>query len=137
MVNSKQDKSCGLVHKDNTEAFWSEVGEYKDASGCNPFLELFQCAISALILPHSNAEIERVFSAMNYVKSKTKKQNVTAAAECHLNCKIWVNKKRRVLFHLQVSTKSYYRDRNNGCLPISEPVNFSISSHRSFICRRY
>ena len=58
------------VHKDDTEAFWIEVGEYKDASGCNPFLELFQCAISALILPHSNAEIERVFSAMNYVKSK-------------------------------------------------------------------
>nr|XP_039247932.1 uncharacterized protein LOC120325836 [Styela clava] len=58
------------VHKDDTEAFWSEVGDYRDASGCNPFLELFQCAISALILPHSNAEIERVFSAMNYVKSK-------------------------------------------------------------------
>lgn len=58
------------VHKDNTEAFWGEVGEYKDASGLNPFLELFQGAISALILPHSNAEIERIFSAMNYVKSK-------------------------------------------------------------------
>lgn len=58
------------TNKEDTEAFWNEVGEYKDASGFNPFSELFQCAISALILPHSNAEIERVFSAINYVKSK-------------------------------------------------------------------
>ena len=54
------------VNKMNTEKFWSEVGDYKDASSLNPFLELYQCAISVLILPHSNAEIERVFSCMNY-----------------------------------------------------------------------
>ena len=60
------------VNKMNTEKFWSEVGDYKDASGLNPFLELYQCAISVLILPHLNAEIERVFSCMNYVKSKLK-----------------------------------------------------------------
>ena len=58
------------VNNMNTEKFWSEVGHYKDASGSNPFLELYRCAISVLILPHSNAEIERVFSCMNYVKSK-------------------------------------------------------------------
>ena len=62
--------SIDWVNKTNTEKFWSEVGDYKDASGSNPFLELYQCAISVLILPHSNAEIERVFSSMNYVKSK-------------------------------------------------------------------
>ena len=58
------------VNKMNTEKFWSKVGDYKNASGSNPFLELYQCAISVLIFPHSNAEIERVFSCMNYVKSK-------------------------------------------------------------------
>ena len=58
------------VNKINTEKFWSEVGDCKDASGSNPFLELYQCAISVLILPHSNAETERVLGYMNYVKSK-------------------------------------------------------------------
>ena len=58
------------VNKTNTEQFWSEVGDHKGPSGSNSFLELYQCAISVLIMPHSNAKIERVFSAMNYVKSK-------------------------------------------------------------------
>ena len=39
-------------------------------TGSNPFNAFFECAKSALILPHSNADIERMFSAMNYIKSK-------------------------------------------------------------------
>ena len=67
-----QLNNINWVNKDDTEAFWSEVGCYKDASGCNPFADLFQCAVSALILPHSNAAVERIFSAINNVKSKTR-----------------------------------------------------------------
>lgn len=62
-----------LIHWENikeTEAFWCEVLSYKDASGNNPFEELSKFAISTLILPHSNADVERVFSAMNNIKSK-------------------------------------------------------------------
>ena len=70
----KQTTSCGKlvdwVNNMNTERFWSEVGDHKDASDSNPFLELYQCAISMLILPHSKAEIEWVFCCINYVKSK-------------------------------------------------------------------
>ena len=61
------------INKTNVQKFWSEVGDYKNASSSNPFLELYQCAISVLILPHSNAEIEKVFSCINYVKSKLRK----------------------------------------------------------------
>ena len=53
-----------------SEAFWREVFHYKDPSDNNPFEELSQFAITTLILPHSNAEVERVFSAMNNIKSK-------------------------------------------------------------------
>ena len=56
--------------KTKTELFWNEVKQFKDASGNNSFNALFECAESALILPHLNADIERVFSAMNYIKSK-------------------------------------------------------------------
>ena len=56
--------------KTETELFWNKVKQFKDASGNNPFNALFECAESALILPHSNADIERVFNAMNYIKSK-------------------------------------------------------------------
>lgn len=38
--------------------------------GINQFIELAEFAISLLSLPHSNADIERVFSQMNLVKTK-------------------------------------------------------------------
>jgi hypothetical protein len=60
------------TNKTETEAFWGEVRQFKDAPGNNPFCKLFECAMSALILPHSNADVERVFSAMNNIKSKTR-----------------------------------------------------------------
>lgn len=54
----------------DTISFWIEVSEYKDASGLNPFKELVDFAIGILILPHSNAEVERLFSVMNVVQTK-------------------------------------------------------------------
>ena len=53
-----------------TEKFWSEVKEIKDASEENSFSEIFLFAKRALILPNSNADVERIFSAMNFIKSK-------------------------------------------------------------------
>ncbi|XP_030760425.1 uncharacterized protein LOC115885480 isoform X3 [Sitophilus oryzae] len=54
---------------DKTVPFWAEVLQYKDASYENPFQELANFAITCLVLPWSNAEIERSFSQMNIVKS--------------------------------------------------------------------
>lgn len=55
---------------ENTIEFWSEVYNYIDASGSKPFEELCKAALAALSLPHSNAEVERLFSQMSVVKSK-------------------------------------------------------------------
>lgn len=54
----------------STAKFWIEVYSYKDASGINHYFDLCELAISVLSLPHSNAEVERLFSQMNIVKSK-------------------------------------------------------------------
>uniref|UniRef100_A0A0L8HJ21 HAT C-terminal dimerisation domain-containing protein n=1 Tax=Octopus bimaculoides TaxID=37653 RepID=A0A0L8HJ21_OCTBM len=45
----------------NTEAFWLEVLEYKDATGGNPFRDVANFAINLLTLPNSNAEVEWLF----------------------------------------------------------------------------
>lgn len=55
-----------------TNDFWIEVSQYKDALDQNPFEELCNFAITILVLPHSNADIERVFSQMNIVKNKAR-----------------------------------------------------------------
>lgn len=54
----------------NTSSFWIEVASYKDAIGENPFEDLVNLAFKFLSLPHSNAEVERLFSQMNLIKTK-------------------------------------------------------------------
>lgn len=70
-----QWKNITLVpwnQKEHTSEFWAEVLNYKDAGGNNPFMELSNFACSMLCLPFPNAEVERVFSQMNLVKTKVR-----------------------------------------------------------------
>lgn len=70
----------------DTVKFWAEVSSYKDASNKNPYHELSSVALTVLSLPHSNAEIERVFSQMNIIKTKlrNKMQTDTTNALLHI-----------------------------------------------------
>jgi hypothetical protein len=54
----------------NTELFWVEVALYRHASNENPFSDIINLAFKILCLPHSNADIERMFSVMDIVKNK-------------------------------------------------------------------
>jgi len=54
----------------DTKKFWIEVINYRDASGQNPFKNLTDLAFKLLCLPHSNADVKRVFSQMNLIKTK-------------------------------------------------------------------
>ena len=53
----------------DTVLFWAEVSKYRDASKENPFRELCNLAKMVLVLPWSNAEVERCFSEMNIAKT--------------------------------------------------------------------
>ncbi|XP_075550145.1 SCAN domain-containing protein 3-like [Dermacentor variabilis] len=57
------------VNKDGA-SFWVEVLDFKDASGESCFKEIAEFALSLLAMPLSNADVERVFSHMNLVKSR-------------------------------------------------------------------
>ena len=61
-----------LKNNNDTELFWSEVFQHKDAHGYNTFKELSDAVISTLILPNFKAKVERLFSIMNNVKSKSR-----------------------------------------------------------------
>ncbi|CAH2100389.1 unnamed protein product [Euphydryas editha] len=54
----------------NTKKNWNEVLNLKDAQGESRFEELAPFANNLLILPHSNADVERLFSSMNFIKNK-------------------------------------------------------------------
>lgn len=57
------------INTKSTAELWSEIAEYRDASGENPFKELVELAKCLLVLPWSNGEVERAFSQMNIVKN--------------------------------------------------------------------
>lgn len=61
---------CKWENTTKTIPFWSEVLNFTDAAGNNPFLEIATFVISLLVLPISNAEIERIFSHMSIIKNK-------------------------------------------------------------------
>ena len=46
------------------------MANYKDAAGINTFQDICELALSILSLPHSNAEVERLFSQISIVKNK-------------------------------------------------------------------
>jgi hypothetical protein len=57
-----QWKNITLTEWQNTAStgdFWSEVLSFKGSNGENPYQELALLALSFLVLPHSNAEVER------------------------------------------------------------------------------
>ncbi|XP_070141561.1 uncharacterized protein [Drosophila kikkawai] len=53
-----------------TTSFWAEVYNYVDAAGNKRFSAQASFVLSLFSLPWSNAEVERVFSQMNNVKTK-------------------------------------------------------------------
>ncbi|XP_077357277.1 uncharacterized protein LOC144004157 [Festucalex cinctus] len=68
-----QWRNVHLVKWGSTETtiqLWSQVNNYTDSSGANPFQELCNAALAALSLPHSNAEVARLFGQMSVAKSK-------------------------------------------------------------------
>uniref|UniRef100_A0A2S2P0Z6 HAT C-terminal dimerisation domain-containing protein n=1 Tax=Schizaphis graminum TaxID=13262 RepID=A0A2S2P0Z6_SCHGA len=57
------------ININSTKDFWKEVGQYRDSSGDNPFLELINLTKCLLVLPFSNGEVERSFSQLNIIKN--------------------------------------------------------------------
>lgn len=56
----------------DSHKFWPKVYNFKDAGGNYAFKELSEFVLKILSLPSSNAMVERVFSIMNSVKTKSK-----------------------------------------------------------------
>lgn len=71
--NQNQWQSINLLswnEKQNTKKFWYEVHNFRNCANVNPFEELSGFALELLIIPHSNAEVERLFNKMNFIKNK-------------------------------------------------------------------
>jgi hypothetical protein len=73
--------------KTDTYDFWTEVLSHRDASGMNPYREVDDLATKLLVLPHSNAEVERLFSQMAIVKNKRRNRMLNPKLNAILHIK--------------------------------------------------
>ena len=54
------------------DTYWHKIGELKDDSGELKYRLLSKLAKSILIIPHGNADVERIFSHMGLNKTKVR-----------------------------------------------------------------
>lgn len=92
---------------DNTSStvkFWNEVSHYKDAAGVSKFAELSQVAMDILSLPHSNADVERLFSQLNLVKSKLRNRLQTYTVNAILCVRSSMQRHEKCCFSYELPT---------------------------------
>ena len=71
----------------DTEKFWIEVDDYTDSAGNRPFRLISTAVIRMLCLPTSNADIERVYSQVNVIKTNKRNRMKTDVLESILYIK--------------------------------------------------
>ena len=93
----------------DVEAFWIEVLNHKDAADEPVFRELAMFALSMLSLPLSNAAVERTFSQMNIIKSKTRNKMKQPMLEAILHVRGYMARNKRCCNEFQPSQSMFGR----------------------------
>ena len=83
------DKAVGEAHE-RTDCMWHSLGRLQGCDGLR-FNLMFEVASHILLLPHSNAEEERVFSTVAKNKTKSRpnlsnKLSLPSILTCKTNC---------------------------------------------------
>lgn len=66
-----------IKKEEDVDVFWAKLVSWKNTLGEFPFKTIATFALDALVLPHSNADCERVFSKVNLSKTKSRNRLVT------------------------------------------------------------
>lgn len=84
----KMPDICPENNEPDAVTFWSKLYYLKNAGGLFPLRELAKFALRLLVLPLSNAVVERVFSIMNAVKTKSRNKMSLKMLEAILRIRI-------------------------------------------------
>ena len=74
-------------------SFWAEVSEKRDSAGEQKYPDVSSFALSLLSLTFSNASLERPFSKMNVVHSKSRNRFHVRSVEAILQMKYGLSRK--------------------------------------------
>lgn len=86
------DIVCGspiLIDDIDAATFWVNVLHVKDSGGKYAFKELAEFVLRTLSLPLAKATVERVFSIMNFVKSKSRNRMQISTLEAIIRIQLY------------------------------------------------
>jgi len=108
---------------------WSKLYSFKDAGGTYIFRELSEFVLKLLCLPSSNAIVERVFSILNGVKTRSRNKINLVMLENLLRIRCNFNSLKKCCTSF-VPTKSMYTKFNSNILypKSSETITSTINN---------
>jgi hAT family C-terminal dimerisation region len=77
----------------------------RNAGNENPFAELAEFAISLLVLPFSNADVERIFSLMNNIKTKLRNKMSTDMLTSIMHVRSGLRRRNVCCSNLDITSK--------------------------------
>ena len=90
--------------------FWNSINSFTDASGTKRFGNISFSALALYSLSYSNTKVERIFSKLNYFKSKlrNKMKSATVAALIHIDCGLTLRQEKCYNFTVTDSMKKKF-----------------------------
>ncbi|XP_026293858.2 uncharacterized protein LOC113217962 [Frankliniella occidentalis] len=70
-----------LLGEEEIDVFWHKVGQLTDCEGSPKYAILSDFAMAVLSLPHSNADVERIFSKVTLTRTKMRNRLITPTVE--------------------------------------------------------
>ncbi|VEN44313.1 unnamed protein product [Callosobruchus maculatus] len=110
----------------DTCEFWYEVLQYKDSDNVHIFKELAEFTLSILSLPHSNAEVERLFSMMNIVKTKLRNRLSLQTLNAILSIRCGMKREGKCCDSYELHTNMYKNIKTNESYCEQQDEDFDI-----------
>ena len=82
--------------------FWTEVSLVKNEHGKQMFANIFRIAQGILSLPHSSANIERIFSIHNLIKTKCRNRLATSTCDSLLQTRDLLKANNSQCYNFQI-----------------------------------
>ncbi|XP_047523967.1 uncharacterized protein LOC125062236 [Pieris napi] len=95
------------LFSDKTEEFWASVNNMKYGDGTLIFKNICSFVFKILSLPHSSANVERIFSSINLMKTKTRNKLSTESIVGLLHTKRVVTEEDQTCFNFDIEKKMF------------------------------
>ena len=109
LVNWTEESTFNGTIPNSSVTFWSGVLRYTNSANVQPFRDLAEYCLSCLSMPVSNAVVERTFSVVSTVKTKTRNRMQLRTLEAIVRIRSHLSQKSACCREFQVTKNMLQR----------------------------